>query len=238
MTEQRPTTDSELVEFVHAIDVRAPDSVHRHVQSLVAASSAHAGGRRRVRLFGADDGRPARTGPRIAAIGAITAAVIALVIAASLGGGGSSSLSIHAASALTLSPATAPAPTDSLDHRAQLAAAVDGVAFPYWGDRFGWSSTGSRSDRVAGRAITTVFYSDARGRRIGYAIVAGAPAPRVSGGVTVWRGGTPYRLLAENGAAAVSWLRDGHLCVISGRGVDGATLLRLASWNGSRAQAS
>jgi hypothetical protein len=28
----------------------------------------------------------------------------------------------------------------------------------------------------------------------------------------------------------VTWLRDGHLCVLSGRGVSGATLLRLASW--------
>ena len=54
----------------------------------------------------------------------------------------------------------------------------------------------------------------------------------------MWRGGTPYRLLAENGVPVVSWLRDGHLCVISGRGVNGATLLRLASWDDHGAQAS
>jgi hypothetical protein len=237
MTDQRPTTDSELVEFVRKIDERAPDSVHQHVQSLVAASSGRAG-RRRPRMFGADDGRRARTRPRIAALGAIAAAVIAVAIVASLSSGGSSGLSIRAASALTLSPATAPAPIDSPAHHDQLAAAVDGVAFPYWEDHFGWSSIGARTDRVAGRAITTVFYSDARGRRIGYAIVAGTPAPRVSGGVTMWRGGTPYRLLAENGVQVVSWLRDGHLCVISGRGVSGATLLRLASWDGHGAQAT
>jgi hypothetical protein len=41
----------------------------------------------------------------------------------------------------------------------------------------------------------------------------------------------PYRLLSENGAAAVVWLRDGHLCVVSGHGVAGATLLKLASWS-------
>jgi hypothetical protein len=28
----------------------------------------------------------------------------------------------------------------------------------------------------------------------------------------------------------VTWLRGGHLCVVSGRGVDRATLLHLASW--------
>jgi hypothetical protein len=78
--------------------------------------------------------------------------------------------------------------------------------------------------------VTTVFYADARGRRIGYAIVAGTPAPRSDGGVIAWREKTPYRLLTVNGAAVVSWSRDGHLCVVSGRGVSTATLLRLASW--------
>ena len=46
------------------------------------------------------------------------------------------------------------------------------------------------------------------------------------------------RLLTENGAAVVSWLRDDHLCVISGRGVSSATLLRLASWSDRDASAS
>jgi hypothetical protein len=79
--------------------------------------------------------------------------------------------------------------------------------------------------------ITTVFYADGRGRRIGYAIVAGSPAPRISGGVVRWRNGTPYRLETQSGAPVVTWLRSGHLCVVSGRGVSSATLLRLASWN-------
>jgi hypothetical protein len=33
-----------------------------------------------------------------------------------------------------------------------------------------------------------------------------------------------------HGATVVSWLRDGHLCVLAGRGVSGATLLAVASW--------
>jgi hypothetical protein len=40
-----------------------------------------------------------------------------------------------------------------------------------------------------------------------------------------------YRLLTENGAAVVTWLRDGHLCVVSGHGVSSTTLLKLASWS-------
>jgi hypothetical protein len=121
---------------------------------------------------------------------------------------------------------------------AQLAVAVDGVPFPYWEDRFGWRSIGSRTDRVDGRSITTVFYGDSSGRRIGYAILAGTPAPGVTGGVIAWRGGVSYRLLSENGAAVVTWLRDGHLCVLSGRGVSSAALLGLASWSDHDATAS
>ena len=52
------------------------------------------------------------------------------------------------------------------------------------------------------------------------------------------RDGTPYRLLTVNGTHVVTWLRDGHLCVVSGRGVNGATLLRLASWDDRRSVAS
>ena len=77
-----------------------------------------------------------------------------------------------------------------------------------------------------------------RDDRGGYAILAGTPAPRVGGGVIAWRGGVSYRLLTVNGAAVVTWLRDGHLCVVSGRGVSGATLLRLASWSDRGATAS
>src|ERR1700730_458996 len=152
MTERRPQTEAELVEFVRAIDVPAPHSLHREVEALIAGRS-----------------QPAIRG-------------------AATGGRGA-------------------------------------------------RSPGSRTDRVGGRAVTTVFYADAGGRRIGYAIVAGTPAPRSTGGAIAWRKKTPYRLLTENGTAVVTWLRDGHLCVVSGRGVSSATLLRLASWGNGRAGA-
>ena len=177
MTDLRPHTESELVEFVRSIDAPAPDSLHRQVESLIAGRPRFArrptGARARAsapRSFGA--------APRLAAIGGIAAAAAAVAIAVSLSGGASSALSLRQASALTLSPATTSAPRESASNRAELAAAVEGVSFPYWGERFGWRSTGARSDRVGGRAVTTVFYADGRGRRIGYAIVAGAPAPR------------------------------------------------------------
>lgn len=234
MTEPRPHTESELVEFVRSIDARAPEELHRKVESLIAARSRGARTGVPVRAFG---GGRSRLGIGLAGATAL-AAVAAVAIAAGLTGGTSSGLSLRQTSTLTLRGATAPAPAERPGNRGQLAAAVDGISFPYWEERFGWRSTGARSDRLDGRTVTTVFYQDRRGRRLGYAIVAGAPAPRLSGGAVAWRGGVPYRLLTENGVQVIVWLRNGHLCVVSGRGVDAATLLRLASWTDRGAVAS
>jgi hypothetical protein len=102
------------------------------------------------------------------------------------------------------------------------------VAFPAWTDELRWRSTGERADRVAGRAVTTVFYAGDGGRRIGYAIVAGLPAPSV-GGTILWRGGTAYHLLSRDGVKVLAWQRSGRLCVASGRDLSGAELLRFAT---------
>jgi len=229
VSERPPQNESELIEFVRSIDVRAPDSLHRQVDSLIASAAP---GRRRL--------SPRRSSGRARwlAAGALAAVVLAVAIVVSVGGSTAPTLNLGRASALTLSAATAPAPTQSHGDSTELAAAVDDINFPYWEDRFGWRSTGLRSDRVGGRTVTTVFYADRHGHRIGYAIVAGSPAPAVHGGVIAWRGGTPYRELVVNGVPAVTWLRDGHLCVVSGRGVDSATLLTLASWDAHGAVAS
>jgi hypothetical protein len=235
MNDPRPSSESELVDLIRSIDVRAPESLHREVESLIAARSPRAGrGARGARERSAAPSfgvARSRLGPRLAAGGAIAAAVIALALAAGLSGGGSQTLSVHDASALAQRPATAPAPAESRGDRRELAANVEGVSFPYWGDRFRWRTTGSRSDHIDGRTVTTIFYANGRGRRIGYSIVAGSAPSQPSGGVVTRRDGTPYRLLTQNGAPVISWVRGGHLCVVSGHGVDGATLLRLASWD-------
>jgi hypothetical protein len=233
MTDPRASTESEIVDLVRSIDVRAPDSLHRQVETLIAARSPRAARRGRKHS-------PARSfgiAPRVAAGGAIAAALVAVAIAIGFSGGGSSTLSVQDASALTLRPATAGPPGESSTNRAQLTASVDGVAYPYWGERFGWRATGARTDRLDGRTIRTIFYASGHGRRIGYAIVAGGSPPQMSGGIVARRDGTPYRLLTQNGAPVVTWLRAGHLCVVSGHGVSGSTLLRLASW-GDRSIAS
>jgi hypothetical protein len=253
MTEIRPTPEDELIERIRAIDVRAPDSLHRTVESMIAGKTRGiAGGARGTagetrgiagKAGGTSAagspraGRPFGLGPRLASAGAIAAVVVALAIVIGLSGG-SSTLSVRDASAPTLRHATTGPPAESSSNRRELMAAVDGVSFPYWDAHFGWRSTGSRTDRVDGRAITTIFYANRRGQRVGYSIVAGTSPAQMSGGIVSMRDGTPYRLLTVNGTAVVSWLRSGHLCVVSGRGVDGATLLRLASWDEHRPVAS
>jgi hypothetical protein len=225
MSERPPHTESELVEFLRSIDVRAPDALHHRVEALVDERSSRS---RRAPGALASGGLPPLGWRLGGAIAILAAAAVAIVLGVT--GGGSAALNVRQASASTVRPATMAAPPENPLRRAQLAASVDGVAFPYWEERFGWRSTGARSDRIGGRAVTTVFYANSRGQRIGYAIVAGTPAPGVGGGVMVWRGGTPYRLSTDGDLQVVTWLRDGHLCVVAGRGVSSATLLGLASW--------
>jgi hypothetical protein len=227
MSERPVHSESELVELVRSIDVRAPDELRHRIDTLIDEHSAHAS-RRPFRAW-IGGGQPAL---RLAGVGAIL--VVALVLIIGLPGGGSTALSLREASALTLSPATMGAPAENPRRRTELVAGVDGVAFPDWEHALGWRATGARIDRIGGRSVRTVFYANDRGQRIGYAIVAGTPAPAVGdGGVVTWRTGTDYRMLSARGAQVVVWQRDGRLCVLSGRGVSAVTLLALASWTGS-----
>jgi hypothetical protein len=234
MSDGYPPTESELVELIRSSDVRAPESLHRKVDAMIASRSPLAVGGQRRAAGGGGGGFGLR--PRLAAVGAIAAALIALAIAVSLSGE-SSTLSVRDAAALTGRAATHGPPPESSSDRAELAVAVDGVAFPYWGGRLGWRSTGSRTDTIDGRSVTTTFYAQGH-KRVGYAIVAGSAPSQASGGVVSSHDGTSYRLLTYNGAPVVTWLREGHLCVVSGHGVSGATLLRLASWDDRRSVTS
>lgn len=214
MTEQPPPTESQLVDFVRAIDVPAPPALHRRIEAMVAdRASAH---RSRSPML------------RFGFAGALAAAATVVAVVLATSGGGAATLTLHTAVALTQRPATMPAPAQRSHDGAALAADVEGVAFPYWDDR-GWRATGERTDTAAGRRVTTVFYHAGHGRWVGYAIVAGKPAPSVSGGVLVTSGGVSYRFTVANGAEVMTWLRSGHLCVVAGHGVSDATLLSLAS---------
>ena len=225
MSQQRPRTEAELIELVRSIDVHAPESLHRHVDSLLLAHP------KRRRLAGVSGALARSLGSGrswLAAVGASAAAAAAVGAIVALSTGPAGSLSLQSASALTLRPATAAAPRESKGNHDQLAASVQGVSFPYWEERAGWRSVGARSDRLDGREVRTVFYSNRDGARIGYAIFAGS-APTVSGGVLRLHRGLPFRLLNRDGVAVVSWHRGGHLCVMSGIGISAPGLMQLAT---------
>ncbi len=181
---------------------------------------------RRRRTAGGARGRSAlaRLRPAFVALSAGAAACAAAAVLLFAGGGPS----VADAAQVALAPASGAAPGVRPGERL-LTASVDGVAYPYWADSTGWQAVGSRRDAVDGRPITTVYYANARGQRLGYAIAAGSPLA-VHDGATVVRGGIRYRVLDDNGAAVVTWLRDGHTCILAARGVDASVLLMLASW--------
>ena len=106
-----------------------------------------------------------------------------------------------------------------------------GIRFPYWGERFGWRSSGRGSTGSRGELPDGLLQRRSRphGRlrdRRGQSGSRGAGAGREE-----WRAGTLYRLGRARGAEVVTWKRGGHLCIVAGRGVSGSTLLALASWH-------
>lgn len=205
-------TQRRAVQLIGSVQVSAPASLHRQISTLVASP---------------ERARPLRT--RLATLGALGAAAVAAIVLVLTNLGGNAAPTVKQIQAFTLSSPTTSAVVESATHHDELNVFVQGLAFPYWRERFGWQATGARTDDIAGRSLTTVFYEDSGGQRIGYAILAGN-APHTDGGSVFWRGGVPYRLMVNGAIASVSWQRSGHLCVVSGDGVSAAILLRLASW--------
>ena len=199
------------VAMLRSLEVEAPASLHAALDERLRGAEHRQSRRRRLRF-----------GYALPATIAV-AAVLAVVLVT---GGGATGPNLQQTVRLTLAAATSPAPTE------RTAATIDdtaaGIAFPYWQQSIGWRALGARADRIDGRQIVTVFYGAPGGHRVGYAIVAGHALP-VSGGRIVWHDGVPYRLAHEGPATLVTWLRSGHTCVIAGRGVSPATLLRLAT---------
>src|SRR5439155_27358365 len=99
MTHRRPHTEAELVEFVRSIDVPAPESLHRSVESLIArrAGERGSGPRRAIALIY----RGLGSTPRLALAGASVAAALAVALTLSLGGGAAAGPSLRQTAALT-----------------------------------------------------------------------------------------------------------------------------------------
>jgi hypothetical protein len=225
----RARTEAELVELVRSSNARAPDALHDSVQALVATRTRGLAWQVALRR-GDPRARGVAVKRRGLAVAIVVLAATLVLLVALVAGRGGGAFTLREAAAVTLRLATTAAPAPDENNPTELTATVDGVAFPNWADRFGWRPSGERTDRLAGRTIVTVFYVDRLGRRLGYAIVAGTRPPPLDGAVA-WRGHRSFHLFVNAGAGAVAWLRAGHLCVLSGRGLDSTTLLRLASWS-------
>src|SRR3954454_5670218 len=200
------------------------------LDAVRAASAERAPAALRARVAVA---RPARRRParRIGALAAAGIAAIAAVIAVTLGGGGAESPSVADAAVLSTRPAAAAVPEPARGTATLSRPREAGVLFPSWAGHFGWRAIGSRQDRLVGRSATTVFYRR-HGQVIAYTIVGGGPLPLGSPARATARDGIALRSLTTHGRSAVTWLRGGHTCVLSGTGTTHSALLRLAAWHG------
>jgi hypothetical protein len=216
-----PSTDSDaqqrIATLLSSIDVSAPASLHGSVRGMAsrALPRQHVWVRRRALLGGA--------------LAAAAALVVAIVLA--LGSStGPAAPTVIQASVLGLRPATVSAPSENPHVPGQLAISAGGIAYPYWGQRFGWQTAGVRSDRIGGRAVTTVFYANSSRQRIGYSIVAGQALPLPSNWHTATLRGVRFDVLHRADATVVTWRRAGHTCILVGSKVSAKTLLTLANW--------
>jgi hypothetical protein len=163
----------------------------------------------------------------LATAGSLAAvAVLAVMVAVS---GGPGAPSVAEAADLGAKAPTAPAPASS---PVLLDVEQSGVAFPNWEAKFGWKAVGQRTDDLGNRTATTVFYRNKVGKRIAYTIVSGKALDDPDNFAQVTLNGVDLKVFTDAGAKDVTWLREGHSCVMTGEGVPTAKLLELASWKG------
>ncbi len=162
---------------------------------------------------------------------AAAAGVIALAIVALLPGTSGPTVS-RAVQLASLGPTAGPPKADG-SHPGSLADSVNGVRYPYWQDAFGFSASGSRTDRLDGRLAMTVYYSSAGApsETTGYTIVSGAALPEPTGATVLRRNGIRFLSLRSASRTVLTWRRDGHTCVLSaGPAVSVGRLVSLAVW--------
>jgi len=152
--------------------------------------------------------------------GAAAAACVALVLALT-SGSSTATQTVVGTSKLALARPTAPATGSTV-------ASGTSIVFPDWSGR-GWPTEGVRHDRRDGRAVTTVFYrAYNHPGTLGYSIVSGAPLPWGAGGATRVVKGARYTVIASHGTRIVTWVQDGHTCILASRTTPTRTLVALA----------
>ena len=95
-----------------------------------------------------------------------------------------------------------------------LDARVGALTFPDWQQKFGWRAIGRREDNLSGRSVTTVFYRNPDGARLGYTVVAGEPIGGHPAGHRISHKGKTYHVAGGRQRTTVTWTQQGHTCVI------------------------
>jgi hypothetical protein len=209
--------ESALAAIRATADAPAPERLRASVAALAATAHTE---RKRSRRHG-------RTARWSLSLGGATVALVAICVLVLAGGEQVTAPSVsEAAARVALAPASPGSPADAPVAQV-LAGSIDGVTHPYWADTTGWRATRARRDTLNGHTITTVFYENAKGQRLGYAIAAGPPLP-ARGGHVIERDGTRMRVIHSPTSTIVTWLHGGHTCILAAHGVDGATLTALA----------
>lgn len=168
--------------------------------------------------------------PAASGVAAMITVLVVIVVS-----GGARAPGVPAVALVSLRGHESPAPAQRADSPRLLAAEIDGVRFPYWGDAMRWEASGMRDDTIGGRRTLTVFYTGASGKEIGYSIVSGK-ALEIPDGRRVTMGGVTLTVLQDGERKIVTWRRAGHTCVISApKSVPTRKLLELATWRGSGA---
>jgi len=251
-------SDDELADLARLADGTLPDDRRAEVEARVAASpqlssivarqgialgalrgTAEIGAPARLRadVERRRSGSRARRGRRrriVVAQSIAAAAAVALALILVLPSGFSGAPSVADAASLAEKPPTQPAPGGVPGAPALLRKEVDDVPFPNYAAKFGWTPVGAREDDPSGRDATTVRYRK-DGRTISYTIVSGDTLEPPSDARSTTRAGVEYRSFRDNGRTVVTWERDGHTCVLSGKAVRPAELLTLADWRGKGA---
>lgn len=195
--------------LLSAIDAAAPASLRAQLQQLTAPKTTRSSARRRRRLR----------------IGLVLPAAVGLAVALIVVfGGRTSAPTVRQTVRLTLARATLSAPVQDPTHPGRLELHVGAVHFPSWS---AWKAAGARTDELSGRRVVTVFYTEAEGYRVGYAIVSGAPL-RAIGGTTLLHDGIRFTQAREGPAELVTWVQAGHTCVIATTTVPSSELVQLA----------
>jgi hypothetical protein len=205
------------------------EAVGRHIHQLALSVEAPPSLRARLSQAEADRRPRRRWSPRVAIPALAGTAVAAVVAAVLIVAGGAAGPTVHDAAALALARPMAAAPAPS--GPAALSASEDGITFPNYAYEWpAWKAAGARHDTIDGREATTITYRGPLGD-VGYTIVAGEALPKPDGARRVVSNGLELAIYRKDGATVVTWEKDGHTCVLAGKGAGvEAQLVKFATW--------